>query len=282
MTRAVLAALFEGLFDDAALFPPASLPMPNAVRGHAGHRLSWYADMVGPFVCNARRLRELDDQAAGCSVALIEVAVVVPDGIEAVPKALDTIGSCERLRLAALEVSIGYHRLPEVLRALAPLTATRVPVFVEIPAPRVTEDAVHDLNAQGLRLKLRTGGTTVDAFCPEAALAVAIVRCAAERLAFKCTAGLHHAVRHRDPATLLEHHGFLNIALAARVAASTGSAATTAAVRSERHSQEILRRVVEFSSADVTATRALFGSFGTCSVADPVGDLTAMGLVTGP
>jgi len=279
VTRAVLAALFEGLFDDAALFPPESLRMPDAVRGHAGHRLSWYADMVGPFVCNAPRLRPLDHQAAQCALAPIDVAVVVPGGIDAVAQALDIIATCERLKLAALEVPVGYRRIPDVLRALAPLTRRQVPVFVEIPAARVTEDAVHELNALGLRLKLRTGSTTVDAFCPESVLAAPIVLCAAERLAFKCTAGLHHAVRHRHFSTLLEHHGFLNIALAARVAASTGSVATTAAVLAERDSQEVLRRVVELSSADVTAIRALFGSFGTCSIVDPIAELTAMGLV---
>lgn len=282
MTRAVLAGLFEGLFDDAAMFPPAALSMPQAVRGHAVHRLSWYADMVGPFVCNARLLHQLDRAAAQHGVVAIDVAVVVPDGIDAVGKALDAISACERLRLAALEVAIGFRRVDEVLRALAPLPAGQYPVFVEIPAARVTEQVVHELNSLGLRLKLRTGGTSVDAFCPEPALAAPIVLCAAERLAFKCTAGLHHAVRYRDPATLLEHHGFLNIALAARIAASTGSVATTSTVLAERDSQMLLSRVVDLSGADVTAIRALFGSFGTCSIADPIGDLTAMGLVARP
>ena len=35
---------------------------------------------------------------------------------------------------------------------------------------------------------------------------------------FKCTAGLHNAVRHRAADTGFEHHGFLNVLLATRQA----------------------------------------------------------------
>ena len=41
-----------------------------------------------------------------------------------------------------------------------------------------------------------------------------ITACAERAVAFKCTAGLHHAVRHDDPATGFRHHGFLNIVVA--------------------------------------------------------------------
>jgi hypothetical protein len=178
-------------------------------------------------------------------------------------------------------VPLGSHRREDALGSLEPLTE-QVAVYLEIPVLAVTERHVHDLAAARIRLKLRTGGTSIDAFRTEAELAVPLVMCAAERLAFKCTAGLHNALRHRDAQTLFEHHGFLNLVLAARVAASTGNAAATTAILAERDPGEVARRVADLSDTDVTAVRALFTSFGTCSIAEPIADLVLLGLVAAP
>jgi hypothetical protein len=273
--------LFVGLFDDAALYPPAATELPDAVRAHAAHRLSWYADMVGPFVCNAVRLSALEDQVRAAGLPSLDVAMVIPDGLDALPTALDTLQRCELLRLRAVEVPLGSSRRELAFRLLAPVLE-QAQVYVEIPVFSVTERHVHELCAAGLRLKLRTGGTSIDAFRTEAELAAPILMCAAERLAFKCTAGLHNAVRHRDPETLFEHHGFLNIALAAAVAVSTGSAARTAAALAERNARGLAYRIGELSAADVAAVRALFTSFGTCSITEPIADLVDLGLVRAP
>ena len=74
----------------------------------------------------------------------------------------------------------------------------------------------------GLRLKFRTGGLTADAFPSAAELAACIDAALDRETPFKCTAGLHHAVRHTDPETGFEHHGFLNVLLATRVALDGG------------------------------------------------------------
>ena len=50
--------------------------------------------------------------------------------------------------------------------------------------------------------------------------------CVDRGVAVKCTAGLHHAVRHTDPATGFEHHGFLNVLLAASALAEGASTET--------------------------------------------------------
>jgi hypothetical protein len=282
MTTAHLRALFAGLFDDATLYPPASLDLPHAVRAHAGHRLSWYADMLGPFVCNTVRLAALDTQAARLALEPVDVALVVPDGIGAVAAGVEIVDSCEHLRLRSVEVPLGADRLTEASRVLGPLAERQVTGYVEIPVVRVSERDVHDMCAAGLRLKLRTGGTTIDAFQTEDQLAAPIVMCAAELLPFKCTAGLHNALRHRDRDTLFDHHGFLNVALAARTAAATGSLAATSAALAERDAHTVAVGVRALSVTGVAAVRELFASFGTCSITEPVGDLTAMGLVNAP
>jgi hypothetical protein len=274
--------LFTELFDDAAMFPPGNASVAEAVRGHVAHHLSWYADLVGPLVANTGRLRALDVGLGELDGSSIGVSVVVTDGLDAIAASLDTVGRCDRLGLRAVEVPLGAHRLLDALRLLEPVLADGVACYLEIPVSRVTEQQVHEVRAAGLCLKLRTGGTTVEAFRSEAELARPIVMCAAERLQFKCTAGLHNAVRHRDPDTLFEHHGFLNIALAARVAANTGNEGAVRDTLAERDPDVIGERTRSLTGADIIATRALFGSFGTCSIAEPLDDLMALGLLAVP
>ena len=80
-----LAGLFTGLFDDASMFPPQDEPPSSAVADHLAHRMAWYADMVGPFVCSAGRLSTINDLAARHGVERLAVAVVVPGGLQALP-----------------------------------------------------------------------------------------------------------------------------------------------------------------------------------------------------
>lgn len=274
--------LFAGLFDDAALFPPGNAPMPAAVRGHLGHRLSWYADMIGPFVCHAGQLPALAHELAALRSGPIGVAVTVPDGLDAVDEALQTAAGCAQVTVVAVEVPLGGIRLGDAARQLAALRGDGITGYLEIPIGRVREQHVHELAAAGVRLKLRTGGTTIDSFHSEDELARPILACAGERLAFKCTAGLHQAMRHRDPSTGFEHHGFCNILLAARVAAATGNAAAVRDALAEQDPSAVSARIRAFTGGDVTAARALFNSFGTCSIAEPLQDLAEMGLVPTP
>jgi len=279
MSSTALTALFDGLLDDAAMFPPEDAPLAEAVVGHAAHRLAWYSDLVAAFVCAAGRLPSLSAQLALRAIPRLEASLVVPGGIDAVPEALAAAARAPQVEVVALEVPCGTTALPHALRALAPLVASHRAVYLEIPVVALREESVHAVAATGVRIKLRTGGTTLDAFQTEDQLAHAILLCAAERQPFKCTAGLHHAVRHRDDSTLFQHHGFLNIALAARVAASTGNHAATRDVLAERDASDVAAQVRELAASDVRAIRALFRTFGTCSITEPVDDLLALGLL---
>jgi hypothetical protein len=78
---------------------------------------------------------------------------------------------------------------------------------------------------------------------------------------------------------LFQHHGFLNIALAARVAASTGNHAATRDVLAQRDASDVAGQVRELAASDVGAIRALFRTFGTCSITEPVDDLLALRLL---
>ena len=120
------------------------------------------------------------------------------------------------------------HNARRIATAVDQLVASgdlddEVPVYVELPRlydARPTPDwlaALDEVAAPDHRLKLRTGGPDgrrVPERRPSSPRASA--RPWTARLAFKCTAGLHHAVRHGDPTTGLTHHGFLNVLLATR------------------------------------------------------------------
>ena len=58
---------------------------------------------------------------------------------------------------------------------------------------------------------------------PGAATVASWIDAALDReTSYKCTAGLHHALRHRDHETGFEHHGFLNVLLATRARSTAG------------------------------------------------------------
>src|SRR5215470_419845 len=69
LMRQSLRALLEDVIDYAGLFPPAGLPLGQAVRNYARHRGEPEGWMLGRFVCPAARLAELaplgDELAAG-------------------------------------------------------------------------------------------------------------------------------------------------------------------------------------------------------------------------
>ncbi|MDE3127939.1 MAG: hypothetical protein KGL38_08030, partial [Gemmatimonadota bacterium] len=56
-----LAALLARAVDYAGLFPPARLPMADAVRAYADYRHGPQAWMLGRFVVPAARLEEFDE-----------------------------------------------------------------------------------------------------------------------------------------------------------------------------------------------------------------------------
>jgi hypothetical protein len=76
-------ALFSGLIDHAPLFPPASLPLEEALEDHRRSLASPHSWMVARFVCPASRLAELDGEPLRLSV-VADVDPVLDERVEAV------------------------------------------------------------------------------------------------------------------------------------------------------------------------------------------------------
>jgi hypothetical protein len=110
-------------------------------------------------------------------------------------------------------------------------------------------------------------------------LAETLWACVTRAVALKCTAGLHHAVRHTEAATGFEHHGFLNVLLAMEELTAGAPASVAANCLSQRDPGTVATALRTWTPETVSRVRAVFTSFGTCSIADPVADLVALGLL---
>ncbi|SET27242.1 hypothetical protein [Geodermatophilus poikilotrophus] len=269
-----MRSLFAGLFDDAALFPPGDAPMAAAVPAHRELRAR-LGDLVGPFVVPAARLGELSahlgDDAAPFGVSLIAAAGDLP-------AAAARVDAHPGLVLAAVEVPVASDAATarEAVRVLDGVLPDGVPAAVELPRTAARDEVLDVLTGTGRRAKLRTGGVRAALFPSPEELAAGLAACVARGVALKCTAGLHSAVRHTDPATGSTHHGFLNLLAACDALAAGGPAA--AAERWLR--QDDTGALVGGWSPDrVARARAVLTSFGTCSVLEPVDDLVSLGLL---
>ena len=284
MTTTTRPGLFDGLLaglcDDAALFPPGSLPLGEAVPAHVAHLASEHRGLVGPFVVAATDLPALGPLLAGAEGGSFEVAVTVPEPGR-LSAALEAAATVPEVRVVALEVAVPTGVDPaRVVPALDAAVADRadLEVYVELPRDERRPALLAALAGTRHHAKLRTGGVRADLYPDERELAAAVVACVSAGVAFKATAGLHHAVRNTDPATGFEQHGFLNV-LAAVDAAQRGAATgEVAAVLTERDAYLVADWVAELEQRG-RPVRNTFHSFGTCSIDDPRAELSALGLL---
>ncbi|GAA2564812.1 hypothetical protein [Streptomyces lienomycini] len=274
--------LFASFCDDAAVFPPGDMPLAAAVPAHVGHRSAAHAPLVGPLVLPGARLAELAELTAGRPADHVEIAVTVPSPDEAAT-ALASAGAVPGARLRVLEVAVpdgmpAAEVVPRLSAALRPLTTgdpAGVTVYVEVPRDERRAELIGRLADSPCLAKFRTGGTRADLYPDERELAHAVLLAVRAKVAFKATAGLHHAVRNTDPRTRSEQHGHLNLLAATGAALDGATEEETAAVLAERDAPAVAALVAALSPE----VRQAFRSFGTCSIAEPVTELAALGLL---
>lgn len=271
---------FRHLVDDAAVFPPGLAPLPRAVVEHAGHLTSAHADLVGPFVVAAA---DLDDLARLATPQLFPAGlrVSVVAARSAVPAALGTVAATGRLVLTALEVKPDPALpVPTQIDELAALGLSGT-VYVEVPRPGdpAWQQSLATVTRHGFRLKLRTGGTEAAAFPTEDEVATWIHDAVTAGAAFKCTAGLHNAVRHTGLETGFEHHGYLNVLLATARARAGAPLPGIRAALAERDPDTLARAVTALPAVDTVAARSAFTSYGSCSILEPLEDLAGLCLL---
>ncbi len=278
-----LTAAWRGLVDDAAIFPPGDAPLAEAAAAHVERRSRPYGDLVGTFVARDTDLPALKATplalsvvvtgGAGAVAGVASLARKLHIAVEGVEVALrdpgDPVGAARRVA-AAVDAARAEGQLDD-----------HVPVFVEIPADCASGAwlaAADEVAAREFRLKLRTGGLEAAAFPTAATLAGWIDAALDRETPFKCTAGLHRAVRHTGAAESggFEHHGFLNLLTATRLAFDGSPTDEVVEVLERRDGSALAAEAAEL---DLAGARRWFTSFGSCSVDEPLDDLRQLGLV---
>jgi hypothetical protein len=252
----LLVSAVDHLFDDAGLFPPARLPMAEALSAHHRATSGAHRRYVGPFLCPVTRLDELDACVASGRPRPAELGVIAygPGGLGRRVGAAPGLVQCE--------APLGTP-LPDL--------GGRVRRYLEIPSHMPVDAALDAVVAAGSRAKVRCGGATRSDVPSCARLADVLVGCVERGLTLKATAGLHQPFRQMTETG--PQHGFVNLLAAAGLARHGGDRAAVAAVLAaeEPEATEFLGRV--------TRSRELLMSIGTCSTDEPMEALTARGLL---
>jgi hypothetical protein len=285
--------LLQGLIDYAGLFPPAALPMVNAVANYAAYQRRADSWALGRLVLPATRLVEFE-QALGSLPDTERLGTRWPLSALVGP---DWSGDLARVR-AFNERHV--HGGPRVLslegktasagevRAFAQAAGGEYEAYCELPLDAGLDDLVGAARDAGARAKIRAGGVTAADFpSPEQVLAFERA-CAAARIRFKATAGLHHLLRGPAPLTYQPDSdsttmfGYLNVLLAAAVlwAGRPESEARRLLLAMGREGLDLdgdraIRYAgVSVSIAEIRRARQQFAlAIGSCSFTEPLAEV---------
>jgi hypothetical protein len=272
--RSVDALLRESV-DYAGMFPPAGLSIGDAMTMYKRYRASADGWLVGMFVVSAERLADLDPAVGPVSVVLNTPSAAAVEHV---------LSSNADIQIAALEFRpVAPGQVAEICAAVP----DDIQAYFEIPPDHDLERRLDEVATYGGLAKIRTGGLTPDAFPHASAIFRFLHACRHRGLAAKATAGLHHAVSGCYPLTYeaaspsAPMYGFLNVCAAAALVNMDATEDDVLRALSESSSgayqfddEWMEWRGRRFSTNDLrTMRQALFRSFGSCSLREPIDEL---------
>jgi hypothetical protein len=300
--------LLERLIDDAGLFPPARLPMREALAAHAANRIGPLAWIQGRFVCPASRLVEVGP-AWPEGLSSIRLAVVCDRAAAA-----DALGFSAALTADLADAAAAEHgRRPmrvELVEArlAAPAAAAELTAAVRqadftaavvamAEAPDSTDGgslrdtvaavaAARDAGATRLGAKIRCGGLEAQLIPSPAVVAAFLAATVVGGVPLKATAGLHHPIRGIDPASGMRMHGFVNfIVTTALLRAGAVDESAAARILDDEDPSSFVVTPARIGWRDRVIEAAALGSvreegftaYGSCSFDEPTTDLARLG-----
>lgn len=311
---ASLRALLTDLIDYAGLFPPARLPLDQAIRNYARYRQESDAWMLGRFIIPASRLEDLEfyhEELFRVNPPFVFSALGRGGGsltefLTNLRDDLRDIAAFRKRHGNRVAVEILETRLPPELadpsvpesdlslyKTIRIFPLVGLFLFCEASGPM--QDLLFQLRqmtGEQIGLKLRCGGLEASAFPSSEQVANALWHCLAAGIPFKATAGLHHPLPRfsgtgvSPVAVQARMHGFVNVFLAGVLAY-----ARNLSIRQLRSILEddnprhfsFTEKAVGWgkhraTTAEIAAARREFVlSFGSCSFDEPREDLRALG-----
>jgi hypothetical protein len=282
--------LLGRIIDYAGLFPPAALTMESAVQNYQKYLGGDFGWMIGGFVVPASRLGEF--AGAFEKVCCGEREQPWTLSIVCAGETANDVQAIQDFRqgavfIGSLETKAGDARAAEALLERLPAARSR---YVEFPVDRARE-VLPVLADHGARAKIRLGGVMPESVPSVEVVAAFLSACMRERVAWKATAGLHHAVRgvHElaPGGARATMHGFVNVFLAGALAYFGADEKAIIKTLSEedpgafKADDDVLRWHDSTMIADqLERVRSEFAiSFGSCSFDEPVEDLKGMGWI---
>lgn len=249
-----LRALLDRIIDYAGIYPPASLPLDTAIANYDNYKNSEYAWMLRWLVVGSSELEN------------------VPANLDG---QLSVLGESQNIRAAAIETK-------SVIEAATP-------TYCEVAVSELAQ--LDYVKQSGCFAKIRAGSVKPEGIPTCSEVAAFIKACAAKRLTFKATAGLHHPIRAEYALTYAADspratmHGFLNVLMASAFAWRGDADIDIEAIIAEtdisafRFDDHAHWRDHSLSIAELESARAHFvHSIGSCSFEEPVEELQAHGL----
>lgn len=311
--NSTIKTLFNQIIDYAGMFPPAKLPMADAVENYLTYIDSNDNWMMSRLILPLGRINDLPDMITGKTDKEILVSVLGSrsEDLEGFLESIETVKNKSahfnqmnsgKSKIDSTEIFFPADAIQAIFsdtensksRLIAILNEVEdnYEFFFEIPWQNGNQDLFNQIaefltslenqfENVSLNLKLRTGGVTKDDFPSPAILAEFIHACAINGVKWKATAGLHHPIRSFRDEVGTEMHGFLNL-LAASIAADNGEDVSVliSILNSTDPSEfklddEIL--VYPGGEAGIKKVSSIrekgFLSFGSCSFDEPREDL---------
>jgi len=311
-----LLTLLDDALDYRGLFPPTELSLPRALRTYADQRDEPEAWMLSRFVLPVRQLPDLYPhrtlllRGAPYPFSVLGTGGDDPDlFLERLVRDLEVIddfdaefggqSQVDRMEVPLPDPLVGAEQsalesfFDDVDRRLIQTGTPKLDLFFRVPLRHTAVSALPALGAavaehnsrqavparSVMGLKVRCGGET-PADVPSAEhLAALITTCRDAGIAFLAHTGLQHPVRHYDDGLDAELHGFLNLFVAAVLAAEHPlDPEVVETILLEETANNFRFEKESFSWRDLGASldgirharTGLALSFGSCSLEEPV------------